>query len=394
MNLNEQHVLLHSAKKRYGHKCTIYESKDDYEVNGPSSPGCPLRILWKKQPFVHDHINQEIYKAVPKDGVVDVEDIVRESKWEDPKTPALNDWMYEVKYCNECVETTIDKNGRAVKKDPRIKEVPYSRLVPKNDNDILGNVTPCIFGSKRSLLRSAFGRWYSLEDSCEAFRRKHRLCNGPSEAAQKLSRQTTRFIFDKRSKKKKSVDILKALNLNVPKGWDETSARLMFWKIYVANASNEIDNYGGPRDLVKRMSESAHSIERALLPRYQMWLERKAGAEALRKELKSTIVKQTKLLNSRIPGSGNNIDGEAFSINELYANDETETNMEELNLQIDRAAKEREYWRQKVIQYQVKLDQMIQDDSGKSMHEIIRQDTRQNDVHETLNATDMTWELQ
>ena len=79
---------------------------------------------------------------------------------------------------------------------------------------------------------------------------------------------------------------------------------------------------------------------------------------------------------------------------ELYENDETETNMEELNLQIDRAAKEREYWRQKVIQYQVKLDQMIQEDSGKSMHEIIRQDTRQNDVHETLNATDMTWALQ
>ena len=133
------------------------------------------------------------------------------------------------------------------------------------------------------------------------------------------------------------------LNLKVPNGCDETAARLMYWKIYVANSSKEIDNYDGPRDLVKRMSESAHSIERSLLPRYQMWLERKAGAEALRNELKSTIVKQTKLLNSRIPGSQNNIDGESFSINELYENDETETNMEELNLQIDRAAKEREF---------------------------------------------------
>ena len=68
--------------------------------------------------------------------------------------------------------------------------------------------------------------------------------------------------------------------------------------------------------------------------------------------------------------------------------------MEELNLQIDRAAKEREYWRQKVIQYQVKLEQMIQEDSGKSMHEFMGQDSRQNDVHESLNATDITWELQ
>ena len=87
-----------------------------------------------------------------------------------PQNPRV-EWLdayVKSKYCNECVETTIDKNGQTVKEDPRIKEVP-NPLVPKNDNDILGNVTPCIFGSKRSLLRSAFGRWHSFEDSVKRF---------------------------------------------------------------------------------------------------------------------------------------------------------------------------------------------------------------------------------
>ena len=65
----------------------------DYELNRPSGLGCPTENFVEKAAFIHDHLNQEIYKAVPKDGAVDIEDIVRESKWEDPKTPELNGWM-------------------------------------------------------------------------------------------------------------------------------------------------------------------------------------------------------------------------------------------------------------------------------------------------------------
>ena len=253
-----------------------------------------------------------------------------------------------------------------------------------------------IFGSKRSLLRSAFTRWYTLEENCKAFNSKIRICNAPGEKGEKLRRRIKRFIFDKnesKGKRKKGVDILKELKLKTPHGWKDLDARKMFWKIYVEWPVNETSGHRQSAVIVNKAAEADHSIKRVLLPRYQMWVERKEGALALKKELKMTMTKQTSLLNSRLPGGTTGLGDSSTTLNELYDNDETETNMEELNDEIDRVAKEREYWRQKVIEYQVRLDQMVSKGHGKSLHEMIGDETRQQDVHENLNQSSLTWEL-
>ena len=105
------------------------------------------------------------------------------------------------------------------------------------------------------------------------------------------------------------------------------------------------------------------------------------------------MTKQTSLLNSRMPGATTVSGDGSTTLSELYDNDEMETNMAELSDEIDRVAKEREYWRQKVIEYQVRLDQMVSKEHGKSLHEMMRDETRQQDVHENLNQSSLTWEL-
>ena len=106
------------------------------------------------------------------------------------------------------------------------------------------------------------------------------------------------------------------------------------------------------------------------------------------------MTKQTSLLNSRMPGSGNNFDDDSLTLKDLYENDETESNMEELSLEVDRVAKEREYWRQKVIEYQVQLDKMVSQENGKSIHEFVGDDARQQSLHQNVSKGGMTWELQ
>ena len=343
-------------------------------------------------------MNKSIYEAAVGDEHVEMMDVVRESRFEDPRTPELDDWMYEIRYKNECVETMIGKDGRKLKKDPRIKVVPYSRLKPKNEEKILGEVTNLIFGSKRSLLRSAFTRWYLHEKPSEAFNSKISICNAPGESGNKLRRRMKRHIFDKEEdgikKGKKGIDILKELKLKTPMGWDDTEARKMFWSIYVSWPANNLGGHRQSAETVEKASTIDHTIRRTLLPRYQMWQERKEGALALKKELMTTMTKQTSLLNSRMPGSGNNFDDDSLTLKDLYENDETESNMEELSLEVDRVAKEREYWRQKVIEYQVQLDKMVSQENGKSIHEFVADDGRQQSLHQNVSKGGMTWELQ
>ena len=106
---------------RYGFECEICEDKNEYDVKINSGTYQSMKnfcktFLWRKQPYLHDHLNANIYKARINDDDVEVMNVFRETKFEDPLTPDLDEWMFEVKYNAECMETMIGKDGRKIKK--------------------------------------------------------------------------------------------------------------------------------------------------------------------------------------------------------------------------------------------------------------------------------------
>ena len=74
--------------------------------------------------------------------------------------------------------------------------------------------------------------------------------------------------------------------------------------------------------------------------------------------------------------------------------DVLEENMKEIRAECDKVAKQQEYWRQKVIAYQLKLDQMTSREKGVSFHELVARDAGQaTDTHQELKQTDFSWEI-
>ena len=349
-------------------------------------------------------------------------EIERDGFLADTQTPDLGDWVYELRYDERC--------NVWGKRDPRVTTVSYDRLTPlredlikehSSDPDKLlvnyegmetrpegedkTGITVCVFGSKRQLLRSALDRWLARAggNPCEAFLHKLHRCADSESIVRRLHRfqkkQKPRKASKKSDPEKGSMDILKYINARPPAGWDIDEARDMYTRIYVgpakhSNATDAPGKYGllATDRLVKDLGELDLELKNVLLPRQRLWEDRLEGAQALEQQLLQTVTKQTQLLNSRLPGSS--ATNAAMSFEESLGTNHLEANMTEIQDEIDAVAKEREHWRQKVIQYQLILDQMVTSEKGMSMHELVQRDQQQfGGLHSELKRNDLTWEL-
>jgi len=149
---------------------------------------------------------------------------------------------------------------------------------------------------------------------------------------------------------------------------------------------------GDTRTIVNALGKIDLELSSVLLPRLNLWTDRAEGAMDLEKDLENMVTKQTQLLNSRLPGATGVVDQLDFA--ESLTLDVLEENMKEIRSECDKVAKQQEYWRQKVIAYQLKLDQMTSREKGVSFHELVARDTGQaTDTHQELKQTDFSWEL-
>jgi Ca2+-binding EF-hand superfamily protein len=337
-----------------------------------------------------------------------------------------------------------------------VKRVSTS-MDPRTTSEDRTRIIASVFGSKRQLLRSAIDRWQmGVGTPCHSFKEKFQKCQDES-IVRRLNRfqrysSTSPPNSPEKSPKKKTLDILCYLNVPVPSGWSVTDARKMFLDIYVSNEyrdeydeefflklGNEEDRahidtlpffkrkvimdereseraqkqkawdkkrrlkglprksaglygMGDTRTIVNALGKIDLELSSVLLPRLNLWTDRAEGAMDLEKDLEKMVTKQTQLLNSRLPGATGVVDRLDFA--ESLTLDVLEENMKEIRAECDKVAKQQEYWRQKVIAYQLKLDQMTSREKGVSFHELVARDAGQaTDTHQELKQTDFSWEI-